>query len=215
MVSLGNDIVDLCASDPAHPRFSERTCSTGERAWIAACARPAAALWLFWAAKEASYKAISKRWRTTIFSPARIVVEWRGADYTDQMSGCARYNGVQCELRADTREDVTHCIAWVGARDIAVARQRGGAYTQLPSCHESVAVRTLAQALAGQSLPGAEIRTAADGIPRIYQAGLAQPAYDVSLAHHGRFVAAAVCIPEQEEESCYISTASATFIPKM
>lgn len=71
MIKIGNDIVDLECS-PKHKaqdqRFMQRVFTPQEQAAILKANDPETLLWLFWAAKEAAYKAISKIESPPVFS---------------------------------------------------------------------------------------------------------------------------------------------------
>lgn len=71
MIKIGNDIVDLERS-PKHKaqdqRFMQRVFTPQEQAAILEAKDPETLLWLFWAAKEAAYKAISKIDSPPVFS---------------------------------------------------------------------------------------------------------------------------------------------------
>lgn len=75
---VGNDIVDLAA--PGNPgksgddRFCDRVFTLEERALIAGARSPDALLWALWAAKEAAYKAASRRDPSACSIPHRYLV---------------------------------------------------------------------------------------------------------------------------------------------
>jgi hypothetical protein len=79
---VGNDIVDLAA--PGNPgksgdgRFCSRVFTVEERARIAGAAQPDALLWALWAAKEAAYKAVSRRDPAVCSIPRQYHVEING-----------------------------------------------------------------------------------------------------------------------------------------
>ena len=66
-ITIGNDIVDRNTSElGAHGRFPKRVLSPQEQEFLT---EDPDAIWQFWAAKEAAYKAIKRIAPTTIFSP--------------------------------------------------------------------------------------------------------------------------------------------------
>lgn len=66
-LTIGNDIVDRHTSEPGtHGRFSKRVLSLQEQEVLTA---DPDAIWQFWAAKEAAYKAMKRIAPTTVFSP--------------------------------------------------------------------------------------------------------------------------------------------------
>ena len=67
--SIGNDIVDLKDWPDHHPRFIKRVMSKKEENEIANSHQKVA---LYWAAKEAAYKALKRLDLSLVFSPAKI-----------------------------------------------------------------------------------------------------------------------------------------------
>jgi phosphopantetheine--protein transferase-like protein len=76
---VGNDIVDLAApgnlGKSGDGRFCGRVFTAEERALIAGAPRPDALLWALWAAKEAAYKAVSRRHPAVCSIPRQYHVE--------------------------------------------------------------------------------------------------------------------------------------------
>jgi hypothetical protein len=187
---VGDDVVDL--DDPAlgltHPRFAERVCDEDERGRLAADPRPSALLWALFAAKEAAFKAVSKRGAVPVFAHRRFSVS---ADLT-----AVRYGSLALPLRVERGDGFVHAVA--GARaTIAVVRRIP------PGADPSEAVRALVARVVGARLgvPASEIaieRTprhdAYDGLgpPRLVVRGEPSP-LDLSMSHDGRFVSFAVC----------------------
>jgi phosphopantetheinyl transferase (holo-ACP synthase) len=196
---LGNDVVDL--GDPEtragsrHPRFDVRVFDETERVLIAASPERDRERWLLWAAKESAYKAARKEDPRTIFAPSRFVVR-RDADGRLGVTAGAR------AFRIDVRANVDHVHA--------VARRTGDpprilctAVASLAPAErdgaESLAVRRLAiTALAARlDVPAADLAVRREGrIPTLWLRGC-RTAADLSLSHHGRFVAFACTIPTE------------------
>ena len=191
---LGNDVIDL--GDPEarpgalHPRFDARVFTPDERAALACAAHPERLRWRLWAMKEAAYKCLKKLEPATCFSPRHIRVRLEGE----------RAESVHCagrRLRVALWEegDALHAIATDGADpEHDVLR----ALTALPAAaepaHASAAVRTLARTAAAAHLrcaPGDLAFIHEGRAPRLQRCGLPVD-LDLSLAHHGRFLAAAL-----------------------
>ncbi len=187
---IGNDVVDL--RDPEsqpqtlHPRFDSRVFAAPELARIPAASDPNRERWRLWASKEAAYKLARKRRASTVFSPIRFVVgdDARVTHASDRYcieirEGDAAIHAVAFDLRS--RPEIL-----CGLRQLDVASD--GRDASAPSR----AVRELVVQRLGEHFhtsPDAfELRR--DGrIPRLRMAGAAEGAIDLSLSHHGRFVA--------------------------
>lgn len=199
---IGNDVIDLgdpeTAAGACHARFDARVFAPAELAALAASAAPRRLRWTLWAAKEAAYKVARKLDRTIAFAPRRFVVQLLGDGEARVVHGRRR---LAVALR--TELDCVHAVAH--ARDLrAHARLRAA---QVVTRVERLAAGSLA-------CPGAAVRALAiatvapllgrdpqdlvvarDGrIPRLHDASGALP-YDLSLSHHGRFVAFACVLP--------------------
>ncbi|MFZ5889466.1 MAG: 4'-phosphopantetheinyl transferase superfamily protein [Myxococcota bacterium] len=185
---VGNDIVDLALmrERPEHPAFAERVCSEAELGVLYASRDRARALWSLFAAKEAAYKALSKL-HSVRFVPRAFCVD--AAFTTVQQAGD------QLTLRLFHGASFVHASVFDGASPLWDFARRDSACA-------SDAVRVLARCLAGRYLheePGAfsVVRDRALGAwdgygpPRLLLRG--RPVgLDVSLSHHGRYVACAV-----------------------
>ena len=187
---VGNDVVDLTdpliAEHHQRPRFVARVCDGEERARIVTSAD----LWALFAAKEAAYKVLVKLGYSPGFGHREIsvapdlhTVSWRGREL---------------ELSVEQGEHYVHALAWTGEgrRPLAVVGRRSDFEL------EGVAARALLCALVGEATGHAanELEVVRDAVagawdgfgpPRIECGGTAMDA-DVSLAHDGPFVAAAM-----------------------
>jgi len=192
---LGNDVVDL--SDPEtrpgarHPRFDARVFTREERAALAAAPDPERLRWSLWAAKEAAYKCLKKLAPETAFSPVRFAVRL-GADGT----GTVEAGGRRLRAALYREGDALHAVV-TDAADPQVGVLR--ALAELPAeagaeGGASQAVRALAREAAAAELdchPG-ELAIVLEGrLPRLRRRG-GLPTLDLSLSHHGRFLAAAL-----------------------
>ena len=191
---LGNDVIDL--GDPEtlacalHPRFDARVFTPGEREALARAAQPERLRWRLWALKEAAYKCLKKLAPRTVFSPQRFSVQLAGGR-TDGVEHAGR------RLRTALWEegDAIVAIATDGADpERGVLRSlRALPVAALPA-QASAGVRALARAAAAahRGCAPPELAFAQAGrAPRLERAG-APLALDLSLAHHGRFLAAAL-----------------------
>jgi hypothetical protein len=198
---VGNDVVDLRDRDAGRAdadwvRFDARVFADSERALVTGGAPRAR--WRLWAAKEAAYKLARKLDARTVFSPPRFVVRL-GADGAGLVEHGARCFEV---VLSETAERV-HAVARTGRAvgDVAVGLVR------LPDGHPdrvrpggpSRAVRRLAcDELACRldvSPADLEVRTR-DRIPELWCRGRRAPV-DLSLSHHGGWVAFAALLPER------------------
>jgi hypothetical protein len=213
--NIGNDVVDL--TSPANLqkstdlRFLRKILTATEIDAVADSGRPDAALWSFWACKEAAYKVFIKQTGDAAFLPRRWSVclerplpgENRAgtpggiapAGWTGKAVVTAEERRVFCRLFVTA----THVHSWAaddtGALERAVARVAG-----LPAGQDaSVAVRTcLVQTLADffREDPSlfAVARPAREdgrpGPPVLLLRGVAT-GLEISLSHDGRFIACA------------------------
>jgi len=185
---VGNDVVDLAdpevRSGPAHPRFDARVFAPLEREALRASGEPNRLRWMLWAAKEAAYKLLKKRDPKLVFSPARFVVALDGS-----LRGEVAHEGRTFCVSLRTDADALHAVATDDARDAARVVSAVGVAAEPfdPStAARALAVRTLAERL---GLPSAAFRLGRRArIPTLQVAGLTTP-LDLSLSHHGRFVA--------------------------
>ncbi len=192
---VGNDVVDLRDPDTqpgaTHPRFDERAFSAAERYAIAASATPNHLRWLLWAAKESAFKLLRKRHATLVFAPTGFAVRLdnefsRGEGAT--VRGTVLHANGRVSFRAVADYEVVHVIATdEQSGDGAVL----AAVQQIASECPSAAVRQLAIARLAPYLGVAPAELAivrAHRVPRLQLRGEWVP-IDVSLSHHGRFIA--------------------------
>jgi phosphopantetheinyl transferase (holo-ACP synthase) len=182
---VGNDVVDLRArvvAGPRHPRFDARVFAPSEHRALRESAAPDALRWSFWAAKEAAYKVVKKLDDTAVWSPRRFVVRLE--------RGEVEHEGRSIPVRVEADAERVHALATDRAESLPGLHAR---VAELPAAgaDPSEAVRALArEGLA--PLLGAEpaaLEIAREGrIPVLRLAGRQAP-FDLSLSHHGRFVA--------------------------
>jgi len=192
---IGNDVVDLRDPDAdpwrLHARFDSRVYHPSERALIATSPQPGRTRWILWALKEAAYKAARKEEPTTVFSPVRFVVSLQDAASAIVRAGSRRFRAsISCG------PGHVHAVAWRVGDPPAVTRM---GVSRLPSGETSpraaarrLALERLAPAL-GVAPEALAIHREAR-IPALWVQGRRSDA-DLSLSHHGRFVAFACRLP--------------------
>ena len=186
---LGNDVVDLSDPEtqgPRHARFDARVFTREERAALAAAPDPDRLRWSLWAAKEAAYKCLKKLAPETCFSPARFAVR-----LDTETSGTVEAGGRRLRVALFREGDALHAVASDTADPGAALR----ALAQRSDDEDpSQAVRALAREAVAAELGchPEQLAIVRDGRrPRLRGIG-GLPELDLSLSHHGRFVAAAL-----------------------
>ena len=183
---VGNDVVDLgdreVLEGPAHPRFDARVFASAERALLGASADPDRLRWTLWAAKEAAYKLARKRDARVIFSPRRFVVSLREPGRARVSFGEQRF-----AIRIAAAGHALHALAHDAER-----RPGQLVWAVEPvrrSADPSQAARRLAARVLGEELdlPRGAFRFGRRG--RVPTLSVDGRALDLSLSHHGRFVA--------------------------
>jgi phosphopantetheine--protein transferase-like protein len=115
---VGNDVVDLrdrrCPGKAEDERFIKRVFTEAEAESIRSARDPDARLWLFWAAKEAGYKVISKLTGTPpVFrhDAFRVRLTHVGDPESDAR-GTVHYRGTEVPFLAERAPDRVHAVAW-------------------------------------------------------------------------------------------------------
>ncbi len=189
---IGDDVVDL--DDPAiaahhlRPRFLDRVLHPSERAALSATRSPKVFLWSLFAAKEATYKLVSKLGTPVIFAHAEFVV--------DDGFRSVRHRDVEAvlEIETDVARGFTHAVA----RTAGSSRyQRQVEAIPVGADASREARQALLRAMAAQleCAPSELIIERAPkpgswdgfGPPRLLRHGV-PTTVDVSLSHDGRFV---------------------------
>jgi phosphopantetheinyl transferase (holo-ACP synthase) len=186
---VGNDVVDLksraVASGPRHPRFDARVFAPAEHRMLRESEAPNPLRWAFWAAKEATYKVVKKLDDATVWSPLRFVVRFERG-----LEGSVEHLGREIAVRVESDGERVHAIATDAHDGFSRIRARV-AELPAPDADPSAAVRALAREDLAPLL-GAEPGSLEIGrrgrIPLLLVGGRAAP-LDLSLSHHGRFVA--------------------------
>jgi len=210
---LGNDVIDLRDpdSDPASlsSRFDARVFRAAERGVIGDAAEGHRMRWSLWAAKEASYKLARKRDPRVVFSPIRFEVSFvDAADVVDTARptrAAVCIPGMRFDVTLEHGDHWIHAIARregevadgavhaVGqVRDEDPAATNGPAHAAPSRAVRALACRTLAERCA---LPLGALSVHERGrIPSMLLGGSEPRELDLSLSHHGDFVAFA-CVP--------------------
>lgn len=217
---IGNDVVDLAwpsgAGKGRDTRFVIRICTPQEQRVLESSPHPDFALWCVWSAKETAYKIALKRDVNTVFAKQRFLTE--GIPSVDEIAGC--YEGRVCYMdiiipvRWTVTAEYVHCVgrwpqgalAWEDVLQ-AVAPLDDATLQGPLSERERLSVRTahseaarllVKRLLAERGVSDVEIvrERAADywKAPRLWRRDERVPNSDLSLSHHGRFVAAAVWV---------------------
>jgi phosphopantetheinyl transferase (holo-ACP synthase) len=188
---VGNDVVDLrdleTRARGLHPRFDARVfaCSEGEA--LRASEAPQRLRWRLWAAKEAAYKVARKLDPRVIFSPARFVVT-----FDDARQGRVRCAAGTVSVVLHEDGESVHAIATDdGASEprILFARAIASDPREASRAVRQLAIRSVAERL---STDPRQLRVVRRGrIPQLVIGDTdAMPrTLDLSLSHHGRFVA--------------------------
>ena len=184
---VGNDVVDLADPEvvkgPTHPRFDARVFAPSERETLRQSGAPERLRWFFWGAKEAAYKLVKKQDPEIVFSPSRFVVTLDAS-----LVGDVAHGGRRIPVKLAAGSDSVHAIA---SETEDTGRILAGIATTASPLDASHAVRELAaSALAARlALPRNAVRIERRGrIPTLELLGRDAP-LDLSLSHHGRFVA--------------------------
>ncbi|MGI9431195.1 MAG: 4'-phosphopantetheinyl transferase family protein [Myxococcota bacterium] len=199
---IGNDIVDLRDADAQpgarHPRFDARVFCAAERAALAASSAPDRLRWVFWAAKEAAYKVARKLDPACVFSPSLCAVELEREPIGVVAFGSMRFPFRVTEVNGGVHVVATHPSArqsriLLGSRELTEAASRDAAAPGL-------AVRELALSQLSSCWPDSPgLAVSREGRVPVLESGGVRVDADLSLSHHGRWVAFACEIPQNAE----------------
>lgn len=195
---IGNDVVDLAhpATRPGaqHPRFDSRVFTKAERAALAQCSGAERLRWIFWAAKESAYKAARKLDSRTVWSPARFAAQLEPLEprKLTTLCGVVQHGAVTFSLRVESNDEKVHALALCPRTSAPEALHRVGVACCAKGVKAGDAVRAAArrEIAAWLGVAPEAIGIGRRGrIPTLHIAGLPPEAADLSLSHHGRFVA--------------------------
>jgi len=190
---VGNDVVDLhdpqSQPEALHPRFDARVFSLGEREALGASSSPHSLRWSLWAAKESAYKLAKKLDAAVRFLPRDFLVR----PLAEGQALVVHETG-SFEVRLERSDEWVHAVATlIMANGLSTHRLVSAGIEPLgaPGADASRTVRELARSdlSSRMNLPPRLVRIAEDrGIPVALWRNLRLPV-DLSLSHHGRFVA--------------------------
>jgi phosphopantetheinyl transferase (holo-ACP synthase) len=189
---VGNDVVDLrdpgSQPDAIHPRFDARVFTDSELRRIAACPDDGerhVTRWTLWAAKESVLKLVRQQEPAAPFRPREFSVRLTSARSAEVSHESAVY-----AVDLDVTEERVHAVA----RDVGHRRPVSG-ISRSAGCVDGLDVSALVRARAARSV-GERLGIEPDEIeirgriPRAMRNGERLPV-DISLSHHGRYLAVA------------------------
>ena len=189
---VGNDIVDLRdpGSQPTaiHPRFDSRVFTADERRQLddASPSERHVLRWTLWAAKESTFKLVQQQDESVPFHPRSFEVR-----LTRDGFAVVTFSGSPLQVSLDVTDERVHAVSWLdaGTRPVSGIDQPA----RCPVGKEaSRLVRAAAARAVGQRLGIAAGEVEIEGrIPRATRNGRRLPV-DLSLSHHGRFLAHAI-----------------------
>ncbi len=182
---IGNDVVDLAhrgvQPGAQHPRFDARVFTEREQALIAGDGT-LRVRWVLWAAKEAAYKVAKKLDRAVVWAPVRFEVA-----LDSRAGGRVRHGERDFALCVEESGEFVHALvqggASVGAAHAgvaALARDDASGEARDFACGALAARLGVARERLTVAKRGRIPVLCADGEPA---------RADLSLSHHGRFVA--------------------------
>lgn len=214
-------------------RFDARVYTPGERALIEASNAPLRTRWLLWAAKEAAFKAVRQRHPALVFAPRQLVVRLEPASTAVSTSDVAKpgerraarrggqvlvpgqgdpggsagpVDALSLELDCVENDEFVHVIAAPRAAAFERLDARVAEVDAESVEAPSIAVRRLAKSVLSVRLGVDAARlTIGRREARIPVLGLdgERLAVDLSLSHHGRFVAFAAA-PASESAAAWL-----------
>ena len=193
---IGNDVVDLGDSEVQaagrHPRWDARVFSPPELEALRASGAPNRLRWIFWAAKEAAYKVARKLDRRIVFSPPRFQVR---LDAT--LRGHVRHPGGTLPVMVNEAQGRLHAIASDEVPDASELLEQVIAWDgDAVLAGKALRARVRRELATHFALPAEELEIDRIGrIPVVRVAGRPLDV-DLSLSHHGGFVAFACDLRE-------------------
>jgi phosphopantetheinyl transferase len=181
-----------------HRDYLKRISSASERHWVMSSAHPDEALWRLWAAKEATYKALSPVDGTAAFRPAEIAVRWRSrgpANSAEAQWGTGRTrvaagsNG-QCAYAVAVRTDREPHVVEHAIFPLCEVMDQPHGREVTPAAHSAAARALTGYLLKRIGIASAEIARGESGRPYVVR----RPDVFVSWSHDGDWVAAMVAV---------------------
>jgi phosphopantetheinyl transferase (holo-ACP synthase) len=199
---VGNDVVDLLDPETRpgaiHRRFDERAFTPAERAWLTASETAHRVRWRMWAAKESAFKVARKLEPGTRFLPRAFSVQLGQDARAVVCHAIGRF-----EVSLSWTDDWVHAIATPSDGDEidgSKKARRGsrveallerGQRGRTAASHVSARVRAMARSAIGSMLSIAPFEieiVMSGGVPVAIWREAPLP-IDLSLSHHGRFLA--------------------------
>jgi phosphopantetheinyl transferase (holo-ACP synthase) len=203
LIHVGNDVVDLCAPQAQGKtlRHMRKILTNDEMQIVLESRHPHSLFWIYWAAKEAAYKAMRKSNSDMVFSPKRYSVL---IDFDINHGSVITPKG-SVPVRIEVNKDWVHCIAMTDDAGCFEMVKSGIEHIDQGSFQnertladvESRAVRWAVRKILAESLcvktDEIDIVRTADHHgklqpPIVTINGLSSDV-DISLSHDGRFVA--------------------------
>jgi len=201
---VGNDIVDLrsrgAKGKAKDDRFMQRVLTKEERQKVTEWNNPDELLWAFWSAKETAFKAVNKSHPDISSAPGRYPVTLNFGKSPSTLSGFVTTPREPVAVELFVHEGCVHCI---GTTDVTgrfdtilhgIKKIDSGLGISPTPEQESIMVRKLAiEKISGVlGLNPGDINIRRDqgrqGPPLVYMKGK-KTDMDISLSHHGRYVA--------------------------
>ncbi len=208
MIHVGNDIVDFRSKGTrgrsGDKRFLDRVLTHDEKQELKHHDNPETLLWIFWAAKETAFKAMSKSSPRISSAPRRYRVNLTPDPSRSVYEGIVKTPLKPVAVKTFVEKDHVHCIGVTGSCRALVkivhCRERIESRPGVMPTpeQESDLVRKLARDRMAVSLNinAEDIQIKRDrqdnhlGPPRVCIKGK-NPGPDISLSHHGRYAACA------------------------
>ena len=197
---VGNDVVDLgddeTQLDQLHPRFLQRVFTKLEGNRILSSTDSRVSLWGHWAAKESVYKAARKRNPSLPFAHSSFVVEdWEDVA-AESCTGRIAHEGWDYLVDVARTKDWLHAVALPLDSKNEEPKLVHGVEVRPEELDASTAVRLFACARLAKELdcdPN-QLTITRTWPPLLLREGRST-GVDVSLSHHGRWLAFAAVLP--------------------
>lgn len=209
MLHVGNDIVDLFTKGTAgrakDNRFVDRILTDDEKK-VLFCRQesPDSLLWALWAAKETAFKAVNKSFPDISSAPRRYAVTLQAQSLKSKIAGCVNTPAGAVAVSIFIRDTHIHCIGTTGNPDdldnVVFGTKRMDAESEeLLYRQQSVQVRKLAKEKIARcfnmdtgNIDIRRSRQKKQPGPPVIRFNDRESFMDISLSHHGRYVAFAV-----------------------
>lgn len=190
---VGNDVVDLLDAEARieglHPRFVQRVFTAEERLRITASSNPQRILWAQWAAKEAAYKLAKKLQSNTIFAHAAFAVKLHKTQDSSPFRGLVEFAGMHLPLQIDHGREHVHAVVCDSPTGFDSEALLFAVSARPLDENPSNAVREWASEVVGAHLGHAGQLHIDGSRPPKLMLGDQPLGMDLSLSHHGRWLA--------------------------